>query len=66
MPNKIGRPRLDDARRGKLRVKASDDEKRRLAEIARLNQQTVSDFVREAINEAAADCSDTPIFRVSA
>lgn len=51
-----------DARRAKIGVKASADEKRRLAEVARLNNKSVPDFIREAINNAAADSSDEPVF----
>lgn len=60
-----GRPRLPDARRQKVGFKASVQEAERIAEIARQNGQTVAEFIREAVSEAAADCSDVQVFRVS-
>jgi len=41
-----------------VQVRVTSHEKRRLKEIAAQNRQTLSDFLREAINEIVADCHD--------
>jgi predicted DNA-binding protein len=41
-----------------LKIRVSAYEKRRLQQLAEQNGKTLSDFVREAINEIAADCQD--------
>jgi hypothetical protein len=58
-----GRPPRADARRHKVGFKANDDEQRRIEQIAKVNGQTVAAFIREAVLEAASDCSDDPVFR---
>jgi len=42
------------------RVRLSPDERDRAREAARVNQQTVSAFVRDAIDSAAAECLERP------
>lgn len=43
-----------------IRVRVSVSEHTRLQELARQNNKTISDLIREAINEIAADCQDDP------
>lgn len=57
-----GRPARPDARRRPISVRLSDTEHRELERIARENQQTLTDFIREAVSEAVADCSDDVVF----
>jgi predicted DNA-binding protein len=44
-----------------IKIRITPHKKRKLKEIADRNNCTVSDFVREAINEAVADSEDQPI-----
>lgn len=60
-----GRPKRADPRRVKMGFKASEAERKRIAAIAKSNGQTVADFIREAVIEAASDCTDEPVFRAS-
>lgn len=46
-----------------VQVRCTKMELERLKKTAAVNQQTVTDFVKTALNEAALDCSDFPIFR---
>ena len=46
-------------RRLRLRVYVSIFEKKKLQDVARRNGKTLSDFVREAMNEIIADCDDS-------
>jgi uncharacterized protein (DUF1778 family) len=48
-----------------LRIRVTPAEKRVLQEAAQQNQQTLSDFLREAINEVVADCRDDRVLRTS-
>lgn len=41
-----------------IQIRVSPYEKRRLQEVAEQNGQTLSDFLRDAINDAVADCSE--------
>jgi len=43
-------------------IRVSPAARARLAELARQNGVTVSEFCREAIEEAASDCSDVSVF----
>lgn len=56
-----GRPARPDARKRCVFLRVSDDEHAALTRIARDNQQTVTDFIREAVIEAAADCTDETV-----
>jgi hypothetical protein len=44
--------------RSLIQIRVSVPEKRKLQDIAALNQQSLSDFLREALNEIIADCHD--------
>lgn len=46
-----------------IQIRITPFEKRRLEQVAQQNNQSVSDFIREAVNEAAADC-DSAIFKL--
>ena len=41
-----------------IKIRVSLYEKRKLQQLADRNGKTISDFVREAVNEIAADCQD--------
>lgn len=64
MSHRRGRPASGEAADDRLEIRARPSELKRLEQVARLNGTTVSDFVREAVNGAAADCSDDPVFIV--
>lgn len=50
--------------RQRLQLYVSAFELNRLREIAARNQQTVSDFIRDALNEAIEECDDRgPVFK---
>ena len=61
-----GRRCIDNARRLTLSIKVSASEKARIAEVALLNKQSPTEFVRAAVLDAASDCSDEPVFRLPA
>jgi len=65
MEKRRGRPTRLDARRKKLGFKASEAEKLRLMEVARLNGKNLTEFIREAVESAAAESSEIQIFRQS-
>ena len=52
------KPRAELASSNMVRIRLSPQELRRAAEAAHVNRQTISDFVRDAIVEAAEDCLD--------
>jgi hypothetical protein len=52
----------DEARRRKLFFRVSLDEEQRMRAAATFNCQTLSDFIRDAVAEAASDALDDPIF----
>lgn len=52
----MGRPVRDEAQSVVVRVRLSPSEVARLKEAARVNRQSASAFMREAIEEASADC----------
>lgn len=56
-----GRPRAEEPTRP-IRIRITVTQRQKLTAIASLNGLTLSAFVREAIAEAAADCSDDRIF----
>lgn len=58
-----GRPRQETALVKFLILRLSLAQRARIVAAARLNQQSLTDFVRDAIEEAVADCSDDTIFR---
>jgi uncharacterized protein (DUF1778 family) len=60
-----GRPASAEPLRNKIEVRVTSDEKRRLREVAKLNHQTVTEFVRDAVRDAAAECDDEPVLRPS-
>jgi len=62
-PRRRGRRPRADARRVVICIKVSASEKARIQKLARLNHQGLTAFVRSAVIEAAADCSDEPVFR---
>lgn len=45
-----------------IRVRVSETEHESITKAADLNAQTVSEAIREAVNEWAADCQDGPVF----
>jgi predicted DNA-binding protein len=48
-----------------FQLRLSPYEKRRLEALARENQRTIADLIREALNDLAADSSDDPpIFKL--
>jgi uncharacterized protein (DUF1778 family) len=57
-----GRPTRPDARRTKVGFRVNAEEQQRIERLARMNGQTLSEFVREAVIEAASDCSDEEVF----
>lgn len=63
MKRRRGRPALAEPLQNKIEVRVTREEKARLRELAAMNNQTVTEFVREAVREAAADCDDVPVFR---
>lgn len=63
MAARLGRPAVAEPLSEKIEFRVTIREKRRIAEIAELNGQDVTDFVRDAVREAAADCDDQPVLR---
>lgn len=57
-----GRPTKTDSRSGWLKIRIAPDERRRLQRVAAANFQTLTEFVRSAINEAGLYSSDEPVF----
>jgi predicted DNA-binding protein len=47
-----------------IMVRVTPFEKRRLIEIAERNGKTISDFIREAVNEITIDCDDSAIMKL--
>jgi hypothetical protein len=63
---KAGRPRRFDAPLSeKLWFRLTSDEAVRVRAVARLNRQSLTDFIRDAVVEAAADCTDEPVLRIA-
>lgn len=58
-----GRPTKPDARRIPLKFRVSETERLELQRIAKLNDQTLTEFIQEAISEAIADCCESTTFR---
>lgn len=65
-PKKNGRPRrFDEPLSEKLWVRLTRDEAGRVRAVAKLNRQSLTDFIRDAVVEAAADCTDEPVLRLT-
>jgi uncharacterized protein (DUF1778 family) len=61
---RVGRPRLsDEAATEIVSVRLTRATKRTLGELALINQTTITAFIREAIEEAAADCVERRVFQ---
>jgi 3-methyladenine DNA glycosylase AlkD len=59
-----GRPTLAGERATRLiRIRMTEQEARDLADIAKLNLKSRAAFMRDAINEAVADCRDRRVFQ---
>jgi uncharacterized protein (DUF1778 family) len=59
-----GRPRSPEPKTLVLRIRVTPSQRDTLQACAELNQlASISAFVREAIDEAASDCLEAPIFR---
>lgn len=66
MSNEVrrGRRPIDDtAARRQIAVRLTDSQALQLKQVARQNGQTRAQFIRDAISEAVADCSDARVFR---
>jgi uncharacterized protein (DUF1778 family) len=49
----------------RIQVRLSAYEKRMLQDVAQQNNQSLSDFIRDALNEIIADCRDgSPILKL--
>lgn len=57
-----GRPPTEDPATIIVTMRVSSSEWVDLRDLARLNQQHLSAFIRAAINQAAFDCRDEPVF----
>lgn len=57
-----GRPAKPGALVTWVTFRMSLEQKRKLEGIAKINGQSVQDFLREAATEAIADCSDEDVF----
>jgi len=62
MKKRIGRPRLPVTLSERVVIRLTAEQRARLDEIAALNHQSATAFVRQALDEATADCSDRRIF----
>jgi DNA invertase Pin-like site-specific DNA recombinase len=58
-----GRPLKPDARRMVLKFRVSESERSEIERIAKLNDQTLTEFIQEAISEAISDCCESTTFR---
>lgn len=61
-PCRRGRPRAEDPTET-FTIRITRTQRLKLTAVASMNGLSLSAFVREAIDEAAADCSDDGIFR---
>jgi uncharacterized protein (DUF1778 family) len=61
-PKRRGRPRSPEPLSQYVVIRLTADQRARLDEIAALNHQSATAFVRQALDEATADCSDRRIF----
>ena len=60
---RAGRPPVsDEAATEIVSVRLTKASKHALGELARINQTTITAFIREAIEEAAADCTERRVF----
>jgi len=57
-----GRPTADNPATAFVSLRVSRSEWADLRQIAALNQQRLSVFLRAAINQAVLDCRDDPVF----
>jgi predicted DNA-binding protein len=63
MKRRGGRPPIADRAATKvIYVRVTETTARDLVDIARLNQKTRAEFIREAIEEAVADCTERRVF----
>ncbi len=60
-----GRPRSDVVRTQWCHFRLTDDEKRELRNVALLNGKSMTEFVRDAVAEAVADCTETHVIASS-
>lgn len=56
-----GRPRIHLAPRAEIRIRLTAVERAALERIAIENGQTLTAFIREAVQEAVADCTDETV-----
>lgn len=57
-----GRPRLAGAMGAFLKIRITPAQHQRITAVASLNGLDRSSFIRQAIDQAALDCTDDPVF----